>query len=85
MRPAVSSLVLFAGLFAIPAVQAQSTISDSPLELTTSVGLWAALLPDGKSHHRRIGIFDNCLVDGCTGALCRVRLDVRMGPACINT
>jgi hypothetical protein len=46
MRQAFSSLLVLASLCASPNAQAQSTISNSPLELTTSVGVWAALLPD---------------------------------------
>lgn len=45
MRLAFLSGVLIAGLISSPAARSQSTISNSPLELTGSVGLWAALLP----------------------------------------
>ena len=45
MRQAVLIFACFSGLCAGSLVSGQSTISDKPLELSTSSGIWAALLP----------------------------------------
>ena len=46
MRKYLSIIAVLTGLFSISAVNAQSTISDSPFDLTASAGPWVALLPD---------------------------------------
>jgi hypothetical protein len=68
--------VFVAGLACAPTARSQSTITNDPLELTGSVGLWAALLPAyelGSNNNGAQAFRDNMDDLGFTGQLKFVR------------
>lgn len=76
MRLALLFGIVIAGVLSAPAARAQSTITDVPVELTGSVGLWAALLPAyelGSNTNGAPAIRDNMDDLGFTGQLKFVR------------